>query len=89
MVMVLFSLAVIVGLKAVGFAETRPKVPNRDASGNPIKANQATNRRVVVRIERMPFADRDRLYDEVSIEDMEEERKAAGAAIGPAEPENQ
>ena len=37
-------------LKATGYADTQPKVPNRDASGNPIKANQIANRRVIIRV---------------------------------------
>lgn len=37
-------------LMATGFAETRPKVPNRDDAGQAIKANQAINRRVNVRV---------------------------------------
>lgn len=28
-------------MKAVGYAETQPKLPNRDADGNPIKENQS------------------------------------------------
>lgn len=37
-------------LRAVGFSDTRPKAENRDATGNPIPANQDLNRRVVVKI---------------------------------------
>lgn len=40
-------------LRAVGFAETNPKAPNRDANGNPIPDNQAQNRRVVIRLEKI------------------------------------
>ena len=39
-------------LKAVGFADTRPKYPNRTLFGKPIPENQAQNRRVVVVITR-------------------------------------
>lgn len=39
-------------LKATGFAETRPKVPNRDAFGMAMPGNQAQNRRVVINVER-------------------------------------
>ena len=35
-------------LKAVAFAHTRPKVPNRDAQGKVIKKNQSINRRIVL-----------------------------------------
>lgn len=38
-------------LKAVGLADTVPKVPNRNAYGEPIPDNQAINRRIVVRVE--------------------------------------
>ena len=39
-------------ITVVGYAETRPKVLNRDEAGNPIPENMAENRRVIVRIER-------------------------------------
>ena len=37
-------------LKASGYSDTQPKVPNRDANGAPIRENQIANRRVVIRI---------------------------------------
>lgn len=37
-------------LDAQGFADTRPKVPNRDKDGNPLSVNQSINRRVSVHI---------------------------------------
>lgn len=37
-------------LKASGYADTRPLVPNQDELGNNIPENQALNRRVVIRI---------------------------------------
>ena len=37
-------------LAALAFADTQPKVPNRDATGAPLRGNQATNRRVLVYI---------------------------------------
>jgi chemotaxis protein MotB len=40
-------------LRAAGYADTFPKVPNRDAAGRPIPENQAQNRRVVVKLERI------------------------------------
>jgi chemotaxis protein MotB len=39
-------------ITVLGYADTRPKAPNRDEAGNPIPQNRADNRRVVVRIER-------------------------------------
>ncbi len=38
-------------LRAVGFADISPKVPNRDAYGEPIPENQRKNRRVTIHIE--------------------------------------
>ncbi len=35
-------------LEATAYGATRPKLPNRDASGTPIPANQAQNRRIVI-----------------------------------------
>ncbi len=43
-------------LRAVGFGDTNPKVPNRDASGGAISENQAQNRRVVIRLEKITKA---------------------------------
>jgi len=40
-------------LRAAGYADTRPEVPNRDANGNAIPENQAQNRRVVIRLEKI------------------------------------
>lgn len=37
-------------LEVVGYADTRPKVPNRDAQGKPLPANEAINRRVTVHV---------------------------------------
>ena len=39
-------------MKAIGYAETRPKISNTDAIGNPIAENQQLNRRVEIRIAR-------------------------------------
>lgn len=39
-------------LKAAGYADTKPKVPNQDAAGNSIPENQAMNRRVVIHVVR-------------------------------------
>ena len=38
-------------LRATAFAHTEPKLPNRDPWGNPIRANQEANRRVVLWIQ--------------------------------------
>jgi chemotaxis protein MotB len=39
-------------LRAAGYADSRPKLPNTDINGNPIPQNQAANRRVVIFIQR-------------------------------------
>lgn len=39
-------------LRAAGYADTFPKVSNRDYRGNPIPENQAQNRRVVIKLEK-------------------------------------
>ena len=40
-------------LRTAGYADTFPKAPNRDAHGNAIPANQALNRRVVIKLEKI------------------------------------
>ena len=40
-------------LRAAGYADTFPKVPNRDAQGNALPDNQAQNRRVVIKLEKI------------------------------------
>jgi chemotaxis protein MotB len=37
-------------LKAAGYADTKPKVPNTDSAGDSIPETQALNRRIVIRI---------------------------------------
>jgi chemotaxis protein MotB len=37
-------------LSASGYADTKPKLPNSDLTGNVLKQNQAANRRVVLRL---------------------------------------
>ena len=39
-------------LRPIGLADIEPIVPNRTAAGEPIAANQAENRRIMIRIER-------------------------------------
>ena len=43
-------------LRAAGYADTFPKAPNHDASGNPLPENQAGNRRVVIKLEKIEKA---------------------------------
>lgn len=42
-------------LKAVAYAETRPKAPNLDAQGNPIEENREQNRRVILQVKRVLY----------------------------------
>jgi chemotaxis protein MotB len=44
-------------LRAAGYADSFPVAPNRDAAGNPIPENQALNRRVVIKLEKIDKAD--------------------------------
>lgn len=53
----------MVRMQAAGFADTRPKVPNRDQEGKKIPENQATNRRISIRVFQMIFKER-KIYDE-------------------------
>ncbi|KUJ71849.1 OmpA family protein [Thiomicrospira sp. WB1] len=43
-------------LKAIGYADTRPKAPNRDQFDRAIPENQAENRRVEIKVARNPEA---------------------------------
>lgn len=43
-------------LRAAGYADTFPKAPNRDASGKPLPKNQAQNRRVIIKLEKIEKA---------------------------------
>ena len=61
-------------LEATGYAASRPKVPNRDAEGTPNRENQAINRRVIVRVNRLPFQDREAMLDKMTEEDLKSER---------------
>lgn len=38
-------------IKAVGYGDSRPKVPNLDAKGNPIAENRARNQRITIKLE--------------------------------------
>lgn len=68
-------------MMATSFSDTRPKVPNRDANGNPIPKNQAKNRRVMLRVYPMSLPERarlDRKYER--IKRIEQARRAKEAA---------
>jgi len=53
-------------LKAAGFADTRPKYPNRDKEGNPIVENQLENRRIVINATPMSLQDRAMIFHDAS-----------------------
>ncbi len=45
-------------MQAAGYADTFPKVPNRNADGTPNPENQAKNRRVIIRLEKIDKKDK-------------------------------
>jgi len=57
-------------LKAAGFAEARPKVPNRKPDGTPIPENQAKNRRVLIRVYPMSMEERAEIMRQVDVEEF-------------------
>ena len=67
-------------LQAIGFAETKPKVPNRDAEGKPIKQNQMTNRRIELHVERMSLEEQKRCNEETDFKDILKKVNKEGAA---------
>ena len=76
-------------LQATAFAETQPKVPNRDENKNPIKANQEVNRRVIVRVYPMDFGARKKFEGpvklEVESESEDEQSEQENTATPPSE----
>jgi len=57
-------------MKAVGYADTRPKVPNLDANGKPIPENRATNRRIAIRVYPMNLTEREKFGKKVDLKSM-------------------
>jgi len=49
-------------LKAIGYAETRPKFPNRQDDGTPIPENMSDNRRVVINVYPMSLEERETVF---------------------------
>ena len=76
-------------LQATAYAETRPKMPNRDENKNPIRENQDKNRRVIVRVYPMDFADRKRLQGPVKVQIETEEQDEGGQGNAVTAPESQ
>jgi chemotaxis protein MotB len=67
-------------LKAVGYGESRPTVPNRTADGAPIRDNQAENRRVNIRVFPMSMEERREMQRQSTIQDLIEEAPAEDAS---------
>ena len=72
-------------MKAIGYAETQPKLPNRDADGNPIKENQSENRRVIMRIYPMNLDEREKLLRKDELREMAAEAAERVRSGSPAE----
>jgi chemotaxis protein MotB len=53
-------------LKAAGYADARPKYPNRDKDGNPIVENQLENRRIFIDITPMSLEQRAMIFGDAS-----------------------
>ncbi len=60
-------------MKAVGFAETQPKVPNYDQKGKPIPENQQTNRRISIRVYPMSMKERAKFGVKIDLKKMLED----------------
>ena len=56
--------------QAIGLAATRPKVPNRDSEGRPIRENQATNRRINLHVQRMSLEEQKRCNEQTDFKDV-------------------
>ena len=57
---------------SIGFAHTKPKVPNRDIDGNALPENQSTNRRIQMRVELMRLKDQERCLAAQEVANLEE-----------------
>jgi len=57
-------------MKASGYGDSKPKVPNRDQEGKPIRENQATNRRIEVKMERMSLEEQKKCDEKGAMKDM-------------------
>jgi len=75
-------------MSAAGYADQKPKVPNRTEAGEPIPENQATNRRTAIRINAMSLKEREAWFQYLAEKRAkeEEEKRAKAAAGGDANP---
>ena len=71
-------------MKAVGFAETRPKVPNYDLQGIAIPENQQTNRRVSIRVYPMNIEEREKFNVKVDLKSMLKDVKKNTDSLQPS-----
>jgi len=77
-------------MKASGYASTRPKVPNRNPDGTPIKENQAVNRRVNIRVIPMSLDQRNEIEQLIAMDtkdDLVGEETTDPAAEAVVDPE--
>ncbi len=72
-------------MKAVGFADTRPKVPNFDREGKPIPQNQETNRRISIRVYPMSIDERAKFNVKVDLKSMLQDVKKNTEQAQPTE----
>ncbi len=73
-------------MKATGYAEIKPKVPNADLQGNPIPENKVANRRVAIRIYPMALDEKKAYGEEMRLRDQRKaDMKTAGAEQTPQE----
>lgn len=75
-------------LKATGFAETRPKAVNRDASGTPIPANQALNRRVSIEVSAMSIEEKKRFQMKAAAAAQAQQAPRASLELAPGQDQN-
>ena len=64
-------------MKASGYSDTKPKVPNLDQNGQPIMENRATNRRIEIKIERMSLEEQEKCQPKDYLKDMLEKPEQA------------
>lgn len=72
-------------LKAIGYAETRPKRPNREADGTPIPENMSDNRRVVINVYPMSLQDRRKIFGDQTyglVEQYKDSNQESGSITG-------
>ena len=74
-------------MKASGYSDTKPKVPNLDQNGQPIPENRATNRRIEIKIERMSLEEQKTCTPKDYLKDMLKESEQTNVQT-PSQPQN-